>query len=317
MGVQSAAMAQVSMHATMNHPAPSPTNRPGGSPSRLVPAIGALVGFLVLGATAGCGPGRKAAATQPTPAAFDPAASDAKALDAVDKMLEAMGGRAAWDTVKQLRWTHKYKNGDELKAWFRHSWDIWNGRHRFEIADMETYRESMAAGTPDKTKFSVAMYDLFDHEGKGYAMYGGREVMKGDRDRIVKNAYERWKSDAYQVSMLFKLRDPGTVLTAFGELKDIEGMCRPACTTIKVSFVDSVGKDTYYVNINTASNLPEIVEKQVSGGRIGYAVSGWQEVGALKFPTKHQNIGLKSEVFVIEDLKIGSPDDELYVPQVR
>src|SRR5690606_13292428 len=112
-------------------------------------------------ACAGACAGRTAAATQTTPAAFDPATSDAKALAAVDETLAAMGGADKWAQVKQLRWEIKYTTDGQLQGWFKHSWDIWNGRHRYEFAPPDQL-------TAPKPVFTIAMYDLFDREGKGF-----------------------------------------------------------------------------------------------------------------------------------------------------
>ena len=47
--------------------------------------------LLAISALAACGGGRTTAATQPSPAAFDPAKSDPKAVAAIDAMLGALG----------------------------------------------------------------------------------------------------------------------------------------------------------------------------------------------------------------------------------
>lgn len=280
-------------------------------------AIHALL-FTLLASTAyGCGPGRTAAATQPSPAAFDATASDEKALAIADGVMTALGGADAFEAVKQIRWEHKYMMDGELRNHLKHSWDKWNGRHNFQMLDMATYADATAESDPGRMKWSEAMYSLFN-KGKGYGMYGGREVGSEDRDRIISTASDRWQHDSYQLTMLFKLRDPGAKLSYFGEVKDVDGMCQPVCDTLKLEFAPEVGKDVYYINVNRDSGLPEVIERQLEGtNRIGYALSEWTEVEGLKFATKFQNVGLKGEVFEVSNIQLGDPDDRLYVPQVR
>lgn len=275
--------------------------------------------FTILASTAfACGPGRTAAATQPSPAAFDPSTSDEKALAIVDSVMQKIGGADAFEAVKQVRWEHKYMMDGELKNHLRHAWDKWNGRHNFQMLDMVTYAEAQAEGDPGRMKWSEVMYNLFDRS-KGYGMYGGREVGSEDRDRIIETGYDRWQHDSYQLTMLFKLRDPGVKVTYFGEVKEIDGtLCKPVCDTLKLEFAPEVGTDTYYINVNRDSGMPEVIEKQLDGpNRIGYHLTEWTEVNGLKFATRYQNVGLKGEVFEVSNIQLGDPDDRLYVPQVR
>jgi hypothetical protein len=283
--------------------------------------VSLFAGLLALSA---CGPGRTAAATQPTPANFDPTASDPEALAVVDAMLAELGGAETWAGVKQIQWDDKYTMDGQLKAWVRHSWDIWNGRHRCELADMSTMvAPSEENPSPDPPTFSIAMYDLFDaHSTSGHATYGGKAVDSNARQKIKANCYNLWQQQSYQLAGIYKLKDPGVKLEHVGQMKDVATktgatVCTPACDSIKVTFAPEVGKDTYWVHVNTQSKLPELVEKQVEGGRLTYVLSDWTTVGGLKFAQKHQNAGLPGEVFTMSQIKIGAPDDSLYIPQVR
>ena len=245
--------------------------------------------------------------------------SDSKSLAAVDEMLNALGGSEVWAAVKQLRWEQRYLYEGDMKSWVKHAWDMWNGRHRFELADMSTYSKS----EPDKVKFSIAMYDIFKHDGNsGSALYGTREVGSTDRKRIIGLAWRHFGEQAFLLALPFKVKDPGVKLEYAGlnkdtEVKGIKTVCVPGCDVIQVSFVPEVGSDTYWVHINTTSKMPDIVEKRTKTGRIAYALGDWTEVKGLKFPQEFQNVGDTREVFKLEKIAIGSPDDTLYVPQVR
>jgi hypothetical protein len=280
-------------------------------------AIVAIFLVAVMGVIA-CG-GRTSPATQPTPAAFDPTMSDSKSVAAVDEMLKAVGGVEAWAAVKQLRWEQRYFYEGDMKAWTKHAWDMWNGRHRFDLADMSTYSES----EPDKIKFSSAMYDIFRHDGNsGTALYGNREVGSDDRKRIIKLAWQHFGEQAYLLALPHKVKDPGVKLEYSGlnkdtEVKGVRTVCVPSCDVVKVTFVAEVGSDTYWVHINTKTKLPDIIEKRGKSGRIAYALDKWVDVKGLKFPQQFQNVGQTKEIFKIEKISIGSPDDTLYVPRVK
>lgn len=278
-----------------------------------------LLGAALLAGSAACGggaPARTTAATQPMPAAFDPAQSDAQALAIVDATIAAVGGAAAWEQVKQIQWESKYHQNEQFAGWFKHSWDRWNGRHRFETVDLAAYQEAEKAGRPDDAKWVAAMYDLFDREGTAAATYGGILVAPEDRARLAADAYQRWQADAYLLAMVHKLRDPGVMVSYVGEAQEANGKCQGGCIVVKVSFAPAVGSDVYFVNINKGTNLPDVIEKQTSAGSLAYGVDAWAEAGGLKFPAKLRNMGA-SETIAFENIRIGEPDDSLYRAPVQ
>lgn len=282
-------------------------------------AVRLLGAALLIGGTA-CGGGgaapRTAAASQPTPAAFDPAQSDAQALAVVDATIAAAGGAAAWEQVKQIQWESKYHQNEQFVGWFKHSWDRWNGRHRFETVDLAEYKKAEAAGRLQDVKWVVAMYDLFDRQGTAAATYGGILVAEADRDRLVGEAYQRWQADAYLLALPHKLHDPGVMLSYVGEAQEANGKCQGGCVVIKVSFAPEVGSDVYFLNINKGTNMPDVIEKQVAAGTLAYAVDAWAEAGGLRFPSKLRNLGA-SEAITFENIRIGEPDDSLYRAAVQ
>ena len=278
--------------------------------------------FLALSALAACGGGRTTAATQPSPAAFDPSKSDPKAVAAIDAMVGALGGANAWTNVKQIQWDQKYTRDGKLMGWFKHSWDRWNGRHRFEEINIQSLEKAKETGKDDEIKTTVAMYELFDHNGKGYATFDGQQVATADRDRIVEAAYKNWQADTYRIFAPYKAKDPGVMLKMEPPRQPQNGVCTPGCDVVKISFAPEVGKDTWYISINTQSHMPEILERDIppqggqQPGRLGFALRDWVSAGSLKVPGKLENLGM-SEVFEISEVKIGEPEDDLYIPTVQ
>jgi hypothetical protein len=273
-------------------------------------------------ALAACGGGRTTAATQPSPAAFDASKSDAKAVAAVDAMIGALGGPGAWNNIKQIQWDQKYSLDGNLKGWFKHSWDRWNGRHRFEEINVASVEKAKQTGKDDAIQTTVAMYELFDHNGKGYATFNGQQVATTDRDHIVAAAYKNWQADTYRLFAPYKAKDPGVMLKMEPPRQPQNGVCTPGCDVVKISFAPEVGKDTWYLSINTQSHMPEILERDMpaeggqQAGRLGFALRNWINVGGIKLPGKLENLGM-SETFEISEVKVGEPEDDLYIPTVQ
>ncbi|HWM85556.1 MAG TPA: hypothetical protein VNO33_06955 [Kofleriaceae bacterium] len=264
---------------------------------------------------AACGGGRTSPATQPSPAAFDAAASDPKAVAAVDQMLAALGGAAEWDKVKQIRWEQRYTRDGKMMALFRHAWDRWNARHRYEEVNLASMEKAKREGRPQDIEVTVGMYEIFDHQGKGSATHDGQMLGTEARDKIVASAFKAWQSDSYRLTAIYKVKDPGVKLTHKGVMQPVKEFCKPTCEMIEVSFAPEVGKDVWFIAINSQSKMPDVLEKQMPDGKLGFGLSGWTTVGALKFPTKFENLGM-SESFEISDIKIGEPEDDLYIPTV-
>jgi hypothetical protein len=267
-------------------------------------------------AAAGCGEKRTSAATQTTPAAFNPASSDAEAVAAVDKMLTALGGHATWDAAKQIQFEQRYMLDGKLQGIFRHAWDKWNGRHRFEHVDMSTVAKAEAEGNPGLVRSLVVMYDLFNRD-KGHVTYGGQVQPSDVRTQRIGEAYERWKEDVYKVTFPYKLKDPGVVLKLRDQVMDQSGTCKKGCQVVEVQFADGVGTDTYEVWIDSETSMPAVMRKKMEGGWLGFGFQSWTETGGLKFAEKLQNLGVDGEVFQYGGIEVGEPDDSLYIPTVH
>lgn len=261
-------------------------------------------------ALAGCPKPRTSAATQPTPAAFDPAASDAKALELADASLAALGGYDKWTGLKELSFTAKYKLNDELKSWVMHKWDRWNGRHNFQYVEL-----SSITGKPDDIKIHEVRYDLFDKSRKPYATFDGKEIMRADAEQAAIQAAKRLSEEGYLITVIYRVRDPGVILKMGAPVK-IEGKC-DACESVNLTFDPAVGKDTWVVSYDPATKLPVAIGQEVAGkGLIGYRIEGWHDAGGLKWPAGLHNIGLAGEIWELSDVGVGEPDDYTYVRSV-
>jgi hypothetical protein len=275
----------------------------------------ASISALALGAAA-CGPGRTAAATQPTPAAFDPSKSDAKAVALADTVMTSLGGVAKWQAVKQLKFDFKYSSDGAVKAMRSHAWDRWDGRHHYTTFDLA----KAPGGDPSKADQIEVYYDLFDDSAKVHGSINGKDMQTDDANRLRGEAKSQLAEDSYILTVLFRLRDPGVMLTMDTDLPEdpTHGLCKGGCTHLKVSFDPTVGKDTWWIDINKGSNEPEMLEQQTAGqaGITYFHITNWTTVNGLKFPTTLSSVGSSNETFEYSNIEIGDPDDRLYMPTV-
>lgn len=269
--------------------------------------------FLSALAMFGCAKPRTSAATQPSPAAFDPAQSSPEAIAVVDASLEKLGGAATWNRLKQLRFAVDYKMDGKVMETSEHAWDRWNGRHYYSTPDMSTM-----GGEADDIKYIEARHDLFDKDATPSAYYDGNLMPRKDALKPVADATTRLTRDLYFLAMAYKLKDPGVKLAIDDERVEIEGdLCKPSCTSVKVTFDPAVGNETWYVSYNADTKLPVVIGKQKGPGRIGFEITGWTTAGGLRWPSGLRNLGMKGEVIEFRDIAVGEPDDSLYMPTIQ
>lgn len=139
------------------------------------------------------------APANPNPAAegFDMNNSDPEAIEVADKVMEAMGGRRAWDQTRYLCWDF-FGNRHLI-------WDKQEGRARIEF--------------PDGTVYLVDTDD-----GSGSAMKNGQEVVHPDSlAQELDRAKRIWINDSYWLVMPFKLKDSGVTLKHMGMEENQQG----------------------------------------------------------------------------------------------
>ena len=217
---------------------------------------------------AGCPKPRTSAATQPTPVAFDAAKSDPKAVAVVDAGMAAVGGTAPWEALKELHFNVTYRHDTTVVQQNEHWWDRWNGRHYFLAVDVATL-----GGAPDDVKSLAVKQDLFS-DRVPWVAYDGGELPRADGAEAAKRAKAALATDLYYVALVHKLKDPGVILTldnAEVTMPPEIAACKPSCSSVKVTFEAGVGTDTWFVNFNNESKLPEVLEQgRVVNQRLGH-----------------------------------------------
>jgi len=188
----------------------------------------AVVGLLALPAAAQEEPNR------PAPG-FDLEGSDPQAIAIADQVMEAMGGREAWDETRYLTWNFFGRR--------RHVWDKQTGDIRVEGVDR------------DSGESYLILMNL--HTGDGRAWSDGVEITDPDARAERLDAGEAaWINDSYWVFMPYKLKDTGVTLLHLGEHEMLDG--RPA-EVLELTF-EGVGRtpeNRYHVYVASDSGLVE------------------------------------------------------------
>lgn len=123
---------------------------------------------------------------------FNVEASDQEAMDIADEVMDAMGGRQAWDTSRYITWTFFGRR--------THTWDKIGRMNRIDIPS---------------DNLSV----IIDLENKtGSAIKNGKTITQPDTlAQYIENGYKMWINDSYWLVMPFKLKDSGVTLTSVGK----------------------------------------------------------------------------------------------------
>lgn len=160
---------------------------------------------------------------------FNTVLSDAKAIQIADEVMEAMGGRKAWDKTRYLSWNFFGSR--------QHYWDKKSGDIRIE----------------SKKDDYVLLMNIHSMQGK--LKKDGAVVTHPDSlAKYIEKGKEAWINDSYWLVMPYKLKDSGVTLKYKGE-----GMTqsKAAAHILELSF-EGVGvtpQNKYDVYVEKSTNL--------------------------------------------------------------
>jgi len=135
-----------------------------------------------------------AAANNPPAPGFDAVGSDPKAIEIADRVMEAMGGRKAWDDTRYIAW----KFFAPPPTGRTHVWDRWTGNLRFQQGGQLT------------------LMNINTKEGSVWKD-GQRVEDPAEKAKLLQQGYEAWVNDSYWLLMPYKLKDSGVTLKHTGE----------------------------------------------------------------------------------------------------
>lgn len=139
---------------------------------------------------------RDSNAANPPCAGFDDKGSDPKAIAVADEVMQALGGRAAWDSTRCIGWSFFGK--------------------RSLLWDKKTDDFRLDSGK------KVVLMNL--KSGEGRAFDDGQEITDAAKKaEELKKAKSIWINDSYWLLMPYKLKDSGLTLKYKGEDKLADG----------------------------------------------------------------------------------------------
>lgn len=226
---------------------------------------------------AACSPKNTAFDNPPLPG-FNTAASDAKAIAIADEVMQAMGGRQAWDNTRYLSWN--FFNRRKLL------WDKHAGICRIDWA---------------KSPVSIIV-NLNDGTGK-VSLDGTEQTHPDSLAKYLDRGKKVWINDAYWLVMPFKLKDSGVTLKYLGDAQTESG---EAADLLQLTFagVGVTPDNKYHVWVDKKTRLvtqwayfPKYSDEAPA---IVNAWGGYKRCGSILLSTERGSRGSLEPVEVLE-----------------
>jgi len=117
-------------------------------------------------------------------------ASDPRAIEIADQVMQALGGRKAWDNTRYVSWDFFERR--------KHWWDKWSGDVRIESEDR------------------LVLMNI--NTKKGRVWINGVEATEDSLlQEGLETGYAWWVNDSYWAFMPYKMKDSGVALKYLGE----------------------------------------------------------------------------------------------------
>jgi hypothetical protein len=223
----------------------------------------------------------------PAAAAAAPAAaagSDQQAHRIASQVMEALGGRSAWDSTRYLRFTFAGRRS--------HLWDKATGRHRVEGQDRDGKR-------------FVVLENLNTRQGRAWV--DGQEATGEKLQQMLELGYGTWVNDTYWLLMPYKMEDPGVHLTYAGE-ETIDGR---TYDKLHLSF-EKVGLtpgDEYWAYIDRNTHLMDrwayhLESMKPEEPPTAWLWQGWQRFGKIQLAPHRVQVGQPDRKLELSDIAV-------------
>jgi hypothetical protein len=201
---------------------------------------------------------RASVEANPPCAGFDLAGSDPRALALADEVMQAMGGRAAWDRTRVLCWTFFGKR--------KHVWDRHTGDYRLDEGNQ------------------VVLMNL--QSGKGRVFDKGVEVTDPlVLEKALKRTRSVWINDSYWLVMPYKLKDSGVTLKYVGE-GELDGGRKADLLELSFDAVGDTPDNRYRVFVARDTHLVErwqyFEHRADTESKMDTVWAGWEWHGGIQ-----------------------------------
>jgi hypothetical protein len=225
-----------------------------------------------------------------------PARADERAAAVGKEVWQALGGDAAWNQARYLRFDFVVERGGKALLTRAHYWDRFSGRYRVD-------------GSDGKSAWRVYM-NLNDKTG--VAFVDGKKVSDAAKSaRWIKDGYEAFINDSYWLLAPYKLFDPGVNLAYAGKDKGPHG---ERCDVLKLTFgpVGLTPKDIYWQLVDEKSHLVVAWRYVLDGKKAApttFAWSDWRKVGPIMLATLRES-PKEPETIRFANLAVSDKPDE-------
>jgi hypothetical protein len=227
--------------------------------------------------------------------------ADEKADAVARELITSLGGPAAWEKARQLRFDFVVESDGKQVVDFHHVWDRYTGDYRLLGTDK--------SGAPYAVYFNV-------NTRQGTAFVNGRPVEGEEKAKLLETAYGRFINDGYWLLAPWKVFDPGVQREYAGEKPGPDGAL---CDVIKLSF-ENVGmtpKDLYWLWI-TRDGHRMVQWQYVLGGAAEEPTTAlwkdWRRFGGIDLALDKSIVG-KPRRILFENVAVSpSRDDSLFTP---
>jgi len=206
------------------------------------------------------------AAAAGTARTAEPPAS--KAAEIAKRMMQAMGGGAAWQQAHYVRFDFIVKIGGEEQITRSHLWDKRTGRYRLE--------DKAGNGDP-----GVVLFNVTNHQGVAYV--SGRKLEGNAATAALDASYRTYSTDIEWLALPWMCLDPQVSLQYVGE-KTVGGQL---FDLVEVTIHRAAGAtDRYNAYVSTKSHLMERTEVL---GAAAKSLWDWEYVttGGIKLASGH------------------------------
>jgi len=217
------------------------------------------------------------------------------------RTLDAMGGAAAFASLRTLAFDFVVERDGKEVARYHHVWDRWDGRYRIEGVNRD--------GKKVLTLFNV------QQPGTGRSWMDGVELHDEDLKKALERAYGRFINDSYWLLMPAKMLDPGVSLASEGEAEK-DGK---RYDVVRLTFGDGVGltpKDTYWAFVSKETGLMERWEMVLTGqeakDRSAYLWTDWKTVGGVRLAMSKPSVGNATVIRFDNVTGSSTPDDAAF-----
>lgn len=263
-----------------------------------------------------------------TPAPADSKQWDDKAVAIVDRMVDALGGQAAWAQVGEVVFDLLIEIDGQTKLSRRHMWDRATGRHLLEQEIEKGQRLVIAHridGVPQGRAY-VMVSGVADRTLTRAAQSGAQsenrklqQVAREKAPELEKLALQSFKSDVFWLTGLYRLKTLGATLKYHGRKSGPDGK-EYEVIEARWSGPGWVPSDAYSLYVDPETHLPAFSEILQSGrpGPVLWAWEDWKQAGPIKISARRRSPSGK-EVISFDNVRISpqAVEDKIYQPWMQ